>query len=50
MTSEPVKSPQVISCRAGLTMIEMMVVVAIIVMASGVMGPTFIDFMKNLTY
>ncbi|MFP6738720.1 MAG: prepilin-type N-terminal cleavage/methylation domain-containing protein, partial [Planctomycetota bacterium] len=47
MTSEPVKSPQVISLRAGFTMIELMVVVAIIVMASGVMGPTIIDFMKN---
>jgi prepilin-type N-terminal cleavage/methylation domain-containing protein len=47
MTSEPVKSPQVISSRAGFTMIELMVVVAIIVMASGVMGPTIIDFMKN---
>ncbi len=47
MTSEPVKSPQVLSLRAGFTMIELMVVVAIIVMASGVMGPTIIDFMKN---
>ncbi|MEC9352412.1 MAG: type II secretion system protein, partial [Planctomycetota bacterium] len=47
MSSEPVKFPSPISLRAGFTMIELMVVVAIIVMASGVMGPTIIDFMKN---
>ena len=47
MSSEPVKFPSPISLRAGFTMIELMVVVAIIVMASGVMGPTIMDFMKN---
>ena len=47
MTSEPVKGARRVAMRAGFTIIELMVVVAIIVMASGVMGPTLIDFMKN---
>ena len=47
MTSEPVKFASPSPLRAGFTMIELMVVVAIIVMASGVMGPTIMDFMKN---
>ena len=47
MTSEPVKGPRVVAARAGFTIIELMVVVAIIVMASGVMGPTLMDFMRN---
>ena len=47
MTSEPVKFASPSPSRAGFTMIELMVVVAIIVMASGVMGPTIMDFMKN---
>ena len=33
--------------RDGFTMIELMVVVAIIIMATGIMGPTIADFMKN---
>lgn len=47
MISEPVKSGHAISLRGGFTMIELMVVVAIIVLASGIMGPTIADFMKN---
>ena len=47
MTSEPVKGPRIVAARAGFTIIELMVVVAIIVMASGVMGPTLMDFMRN---
>jgi prepilin-type N-terminal cleavage/methylation domain-containing protein len=48
MSSEKLRSEKFgIGSRGGFTMIELMVVVAIIIMASGIMGPTLLDFMKN---
>ena len=47
MNSESVKTGSGLNTRSGFTMIELMVVVAIIIMATGIMGPTIADFMKN---
>ena len=47
MNSESVKTGSGLDTRGGFTMIELMVVVAIIIMATGIMGPTIADFMKN---
>ena len=47
MSFRQLKSDNGIRSRDGFTMIELMVVVAIIIMASGIMGPTIADFMKN---
>ena len=47
MSSNQLKRDNGTRSREGFTMIELMVVVAIIIMASGIMGPTIVDFMKN---
>ena len=46
MSFRQLKSANGIRSRDGFTMIELMVVVAIIIMASGIMGPTIADFMN----
>lgn len=47
MSPERMKNNRSGNLRDGFTMIELMVVIGIIIMASAIMGPTLADFMKN---